>query len=1045
MKRIISSILFLVLFFSLSAQEVDSIIDIRDGQVYKVVKIGQQWWMQENLKATKYTNGPPIPLVEGTSEWDALGNTDKAYCFYNNSDSIANIYGALYTWAAAMNGATSSDANPSNVQGICPIGWHIPSDAEWKELEMYLGMSQAQADGTNPRGTDEGGKLKEVDTTHWASPNNGATNSSGFTALPGGVRGSGFVGMGYDAYFWSSAECNSNSAWYRRLNYDFSVVIRYGPSTDYGFKGYGFSVRCVKGTGIFPFTLSFETSQVSSLGGSDGLINISVSGGQPPYSYFWSCDSSSEDISSLIAGVYSVIVTDANDSTVTDSIRIYDTFLDERDGQRYKAITLGEQVWMAENLNFYTDTGSWYYNDDSISYASEYGRLYNWTTALDISPIYDITNYNADFQHKGICTDGWHIPSNEEWIELTDFLGGDSVAGGKLKEAGTAHWENPNTGSTNESGFTALPCGYRNYDGSFNLLNSVNFIWSSSEFNPTNASYLRLRSGYSDAILSWHYKGTGHSVRCLKDSYKLKDKTICHGETNAILISTVENTRWYVDNEMTKLIFSGDTLVLEDSEIGTYTYYALLTINDSTSITDSATLVISSLPSIQAISTVNEVGCNTNDGQIEITATDIYPLIYSIDGGKSFYDISGQFNGLSNGNYPVVVMNSNDCKTFGNTIELISEGVIPPAPTVSGEQYCFGDIVSEITAFPSQGGTITWYSDPELTNTLTTGNSFTPSDFTGTHTLYITETVNNCESPSKEVVIKLNQDQPIEPEEICLVTIDLSTGKNLIVWEQSPDPSISSYNIYCETDVINEFELIGSVNSNELSVFLDETANPEIRPYVYKITVVDICGNESDYSAYHEPMFLQFSGYASGVNLAWGDYEIEGSEISFITYEIYRGTKSGTLEKIDQVSARVDRYTDTDPSALTKKYYYRIAGILENPCYPTGGDKKADVDSILTAFSNIEDNQIIGIEENISNHVLSISPNPFNNSTIIQFSNIEGHPYSLYIMDLTGKVCRIVDNITASEYVLDKGDLKEGFYFVEFRGSKIYRGKIIIE
>ena len=109
---------------------------------------------------------------------------DECFSRISNRDN----YGGLYTWAAAMDGSTSSSTNPSGVKGVCPDGWHLPSDAEWKELEISLGMSQADADNTGFRGTDEGGKLKETGTAHWKSPNSGATNESRFTALPGGLR-----------------------------------------------------------------------------------------------------------------------------------------------------------------------------------------------------------------------------------------------------------------------------------------------------------------------------------------------------------------------------------------------------------------------------------------------------------------------------------------------------------------------------------------------------------------------------------------------------------------------------------------------------------------------------------------------------------------------------------------------------------------------------------------------------------------------------------------------------------------------------------------
>ncbi len=221
---------------------ISEVTDI-DGNIYKSIKIGDQKWMAENLKTTHYSDGSVIPLVESDFAWDALDYTDKAYCFYNNLPANGSTYGALYTWAAAMNDSPSSVSNPSGVQGVCPDGWHLPSDAEWKELEMYLGMSQSEADDTKMRGTVEGGKLKETGTMHWQSPNTGATNESGFTALPGGIR------ISFDGSFdskltaglsWCSTESNSHNAWSRLLSYISSEIYRADR-----LKGFGLPVRCV--------------------------------------------------------------------------------------------------------------------------------------------------------------------------------------------------------------------------------------------------------------------------------------------------------------------------------------------------------------------------------------------------------------------------------------------------------------------------------------------------------------------------------------------------------------------------------------------------------------------------------------------------------------------------------------------------------------------------------------------------------------------------------------------------------------------------------
>jgi uncharacterized protein (TIGR02145 family) len=206
-----------------------NIITDYEGNVYNTVKIGDQLWMAENLAATKYNDGTDIPEVTGDLEWWELKT--PAYCWYKNNESIyKDLYGALYNGYAVTTG------------NLCPIGWHVPTDDEWKQLEMYLGMSQSEADNTWWRGTNEGGKLMEAGTDHWYTPNSGATNESGFTALPGGYRNNtGCLNHLVMAHFWSSTDCNSDEAWYRHLWISYEQIKR-----NCGGKNLGFSIRCIK-------------------------------------------------------------------------------------------------------------------------------------------------------------------------------------------------------------------------------------------------------------------------------------------------------------------------------------------------------------------------------------------------------------------------------------------------------------------------------------------------------------------------------------------------------------------------------------------------------------------------------------------------------------------------------------------------------------------------------------------------------------------------------------------------------------------------------
>jgi uncharacterized protein (TIGR02145 family) len=189
-----------------------------DGNVYQTVRIGTQVWMKENLKVSKYRNGNTIPTGLTDSQWSSA--TSGAYSVYNNDPANNTIYGKLYNWYAAV-----------DTRGICPVGWHLPSNSEWTYLENLLG-------GTSVAG----GALKALSAL-WTSPNTGATNSSGFSALPGGNRylTGAFSNINNYSGWWCSSDISVTEAWSRLLNFN---VANSFPST-YN-KTYGFSVRCLK-------------------------------------------------------------------------------------------------------------------------------------------------------------------------------------------------------------------------------------------------------------------------------------------------------------------------------------------------------------------------------------------------------------------------------------------------------------------------------------------------------------------------------------------------------------------------------------------------------------------------------------------------------------------------------------------------------------------------------------------------------------------------------------------------------------------------------
>lgn len=201
-----------------------------DGNIYRVVQIGNQCWMAANLKTTRYRDGSIIPHITDNTAWTQL--TTAAWSNYENSPANDTTYGKLYNWYAA--------ANPNT----CPQGWHVPTDAEWTQLELALGMPTDEVDILSSRGQAQnvGGKMK-ANTTLWNGFNAGANNESGFSALPAGYRfygGGGFYFLGLQSYWWSTS-VNGENAWFRRLSSGDTGALRLNTS-----KKMGVSLRCVR-------------------------------------------------------------------------------------------------------------------------------------------------------------------------------------------------------------------------------------------------------------------------------------------------------------------------------------------------------------------------------------------------------------------------------------------------------------------------------------------------------------------------------------------------------------------------------------------------------------------------------------------------------------------------------------------------------------------------------------------------------------------------------------------------------------------------------
>ncbi|MEI6089274.1 MAG: FISUMP domain-containing protein [bacterium] len=489
-----------------SITDIDSIIFIPN--TCTEVVIGTQTWMCKNLDVDHYRNGDEIPQVTDSIAWVNL--TSGAWCYYNNDPALGAVYGKLYNWYAV-----------NDSRGLAPDGWHVPSDEEWTTLSDYLGGESVA-----------GGKLKEAGTTHWLSPNTGATNETGFSALPGGSRhyNYGWFGnIGFGGDWWSSTEGITSHPWSRALNLAESGIYK-----EDNYQASGFSVRCIKDlynpilNSITPTSASIGdivTLSGAGFGATQGTNYVSFNDTKPQQSDYQSWSDTEIKLKVPIGATTSKVSVTVNGTKINGLDFIVLTPCTERNS--YTSDTIGTQVWMGENLDvcFYrngdtipqiTDstewknlkTGAWCYYKNEANNGTTYGKLYNWYALNDT---------------RGLAPVGWHVASDDEWTTLTNYIGGDSVACGKLKslgtiEAGDGLWYSPNTGATNEIGFSGLPGGARTTDGIFYNMGYSGYWWSSTMSYTTGAWSRYLFYNVTVIYRRNDSKSSGFSVRCVKDS-----------------------------------------------------------------------------------------------------------------------------------------------------------------------------------------------------------------------------------------------------------------------------------------------------------------------------------------------------------------------------------------------------------------------------------------------------------------------------------------------------------------------------------------------
>jgi len=1064
------------------------------------MKINQQWWITENLKTIRYKDGTEIPLITDPVEWSNL--TSPGYCWYkNDSTNYANTYGALYNFYTVNSG------------DLCPIDWHMPSDTEWTAMENFLIANEYNYDGSIDNDGDRStlNKIAKslAESYGWNYSAGIGTvgntdypakiNATRFSALPSGCRFSNgiFNGDGMYCIWWTSTEYSPTNPWTRSISYSSDSVYR-----SYSFSPVGISVRCLRDSSQYNYLTitdkklepvmkldlingnTIDTIIISSAC-SDRIINVTsiytnTSLFTPNLTSFYLLPGESIQLTvSLNAPeretyYYDTLNIESDDPFIplivvplTGYLK-KDTIIDNRDGKIYKVVKIGQQWWMAENLNIGTLVESTiadtihsdvydneiiekYCIDNLADNCTIYGGFYDWN---------EMMNYNPEEGSRGICPSGWHIPSDDDWRILEIYLGMDSIDTYLTGFRGS--YEGLELKPGGSTGFNSLYTGYRNSTGV--LGDYVYCLWWTSTLANDQSAYIRYWKTTTTAIArSIFDTNYGFSVRCVKNSgtpgiFTLQDSLVAwypfngnandesgNGYNGTVYGATLTTDRFGKNNSA----FSFDG------------------IDDYIKLPDKARFQPNTSYSVSFwLKTSQTSRFDLMDQRISSGSPDYY----------NFGIIGNEENGQISFNFPqyspssqLIVYNTNFNNNEWNNLLFIKD---PESKNMS--IYINGKIVAEKEFedcdfaingslmigknYHNSGHFNGVFDNLRIYNRVLAGIEIDSLYHEG-FLINITSNINNVSCSGKtdgSIELTLN-------DEADHYRFNWSTGDTTSILD-SLAAGEYSVSINDENNAVAGFEtfmiteplpiLIDTLDYNFINCFSDSSG--EIH-----VTAEGGTGN-FQYSLSDDNVWQEygiFTGLYSGKYIVSIMDENEcGIKTDTITIE--QNDRLSALDivgKAEAVEYELTSYSISptqgskyewfvtggnitsgqNTNALT--VHWITSGTGEIKVIETTADNcKRDTARLLVIISGIFNNEINQAE-------LIIIPNPFNESAILHFNNPEGSQYKLYIMDLSGKVLRIVDNITISEYVLEKGDLKEGLYFIELRGPNIYRGKIIIE
>jgi len=844
-------------------------------------------------------------------------------------------------------------------------------------------------------------------------------------------------------------------------------------------------------------------NDASCYGLSDGYLNISVTGGLPPYTMSCQEDLGNQylaegmqygvSFAKMPAGTYHIDITDANNTHLIktyiinqpDAFVINAEYTDEtcfraKDGKIKLNVTGGVEPY----------TYSWEYEDSSS------GNFYSMPDNLD--SICNLTsevptNYNVTVTDDNGCSANFYSLNNY-YLHLQNEAKEFYVVSANLPDCGnnngnisiseqgywnplTVEWEDGSTGvaisglsagiytatvTDNVTGCSAVEnVELNNQNSNFNISDnnidlelcpgetngyiSVEVYNGSGDFTYQWSSNILPANMISDSVVyhlsPGHYEltVTDNSTSCeMFKNYDVvnrdapvlffeKQNPSCYGAYtgNAIVNPSSEDAYSY------QYAWSNGSTVnqIVNRPAGTYTvtvtddYYGCSTIGSVT---------LENPPEMSlSIYSSNATTYGANDGVVSVIVNNGEPIYnYNWSSNISSTIAYSTATDLEPGQYYVTVTDENTCTATGSaTID--EPAMINISITANETQFCYGQ-TTNIEAPYNSSYTYEW-STGETTDIISVGES-------GTYVV----TVSNGISIGIDSV-EINVVHPYSDEKICMVTVDTSSMYNVIMWNKTENVGITEYKIYKLFGT--QYLEIGSQPFDDYSVFVDSASQPNVHADRYKISIVDTCGNESDLSPYHQTMYMGISDNTIGSNtiviLDWDEASVNEGAQAIEWYYIYRGTDILALTKIDSVSGVFTGWNDNNS---LNGYYYRVAYNVDDVCYPSSLNKTSG-GPYNQSISNIDDYSSgpTDIDEYSNLDNVQIYPNPFFDKTRIYMPDevVDGN-YTIRLTDLSGKRIILDEKIKTRVYTLYRNNLPNGIYFIEIRGDKLYRRKLIV-